>query len=61
MITVDYSNYLDQQSEWAKSLCQVAKTLDTEPACEMGEISADALRRLIHFSVVARRVRTFVP
>ena len=60
MITVDYSNYLEQQSEWAKSLCRVAKTLDAEPACEMGDISAGALRRLMRFGIPGWRTKTYL-
>jgi len=54
VITVDYRNYLDQQSEWAESLLHVAKSLDAGSAAEMGEISAAALRRMIYFSCIAR-------
>ena len=53
--TVDYRNYLDQQKEWAESLCQVAKSLEPGPACELAEISAETLRRMIHFTFSPRR------
>lgn len=54
MITIDYRNYLEQQSEWAESLRRVAKSMEPAPAIEMGEISAAALRRMIRFSCVDR-------
>lgn len=50
MTRIDYSNYLDQQMEWASSLVRLAKSAEPEQARELGEVVASTLRRMLGFA-----------
>ena len=54
VIRVDYSNYLDQQNQWAGSLVRLAKRADPVQARELGEIAATILRRMLDFALKRR-------
>jgi pyoverdine/dityrosine biosynthesis protein Dit1 len=52
--TVDYSNYLEQQNQWASSLCQLARKGEPEQASELVEIAAATLHRMLRYSFISR-------
>ena len=49
MPVVDYSNYAQNQSEWAHSLLKKAEQSDVNTAVELGKRAGDALQRVIKY------------
>ena len=46
MVTVDYSNYLAGQRDWAKSLSEQAAKADADHSDELGRLAGDAFKRI---------------
>lgn len=44
--TVDYSNYMNAQSEWAQAFIDLAQQSETDRAVELSGAAGDALKRI---------------
>lgn len=57
--TIDYTNYQDNQCQWARALTAMARRMEKDKARDLAEIAAQALKRAVALHRGAERSLPF--